>query len=199
MVMRTKYMSKFPLLKKLITFSLIIITLFLTFSALLLGSQMVEAQNKLRDAQNQIANYENMTNTLQTQASSLEAQINGLQNPVDNVTLTIVSVTPWLTEAYAPPPYTKYVNITLQNYGTRSIGGMTLDFKVAGNTTNLGYYSINVNSNVGVLHVLESKNMRVQLIAPTKEETQALEDCKLTITLMLEQSVLDRQTVTIGA
>lgn len=197
--MRTKYMSKFPLLKKLITFSLIIVTVFLTFSALFLGSQMVEAQNKVRDAQNQIANYENMTNTLQTQASSLEAQINGLQNPVDNVTLTIVSVTPWLTEAYAPPPYTKYFNITLRNLGTRSIGGMTLDSRVEGNTTNIGNYSIHVNSNMGILHVLESKNMTVQLIAPTKEGTQALEDCRLTITLMLDRNVLDRQTVTIGA
>jgi hypothetical protein len=75
---------------------------------------------------------------------------------------------------------------------------MTLDFKVEGNTTNIGYYGIYVDSNQGVLHVLESKNMKIQLIAPTKEGTQALENCRLTITLLLDETVLDRKTVTIG-
>jgi len=190
-------MSKIPPCK-VITFSLIIVTLVLAFSALFLGSQMVEAQKKVRDLKNQITYYENVTDTLQNQASSLEAQINGLQNPIDNVTLTIVSIGPWLTEAYTPPPYTKYINLTLQNVGTRNIGGITLDFKVEGNTTNIDQFSINVNSNQGILHVLESKNMTVQLTASTKDRTQALENCKLIITLMLDKEVLDRKTVTIG-
>jgi len=190
-------MSKIPPCK-VITFSLIIVTLVLAFSALFLGSQMVEAQKKVRDLKNQITYYENVTDTLQNQASSLEAQINGLQNPIDNVTLTIVSIGPWLTEAYTPPPYTKYINLTLQNVGTRNIGGITLDFKVEGNTTNIDQFSINVNSNQGILHVLESKNMTVQLTASTKDRTQALEDCKLVIKLMLDKEVLDRKTVTIG-
>jgi cell division protein FtsL len=167
-------MSKFPSAKKLMPYPLIIVIVVLTFSTLFLGNQMVESQNKLSDLQRQITDYENMTSTLQTQATNLENQINMLKNPIDNISLSIISITSWLTEAYAPPPYTKYVNITLQNFGTRNIGGMTLDFKVEGNTTSLGYYSINVNSNVGVLHVFESKNLRVQLIAPRYRENTSV-------------------------
>jgi len=158
---------------------------------------MVEAQKKVRDLQNQIAYYENMTDTLQTQASNLEAQIYRLQNPIDNVTFTAISVGPWYAGAYAPPPNSKDINITLQNLGTRNIGGMTLDFKVEGNTTNIDLY-ISVSGLLGVLHVQESKNVRVGLTTPTVDRTQALSNCSLTITLMLDKNVLDRRTVTIG-
>ena len=188
-------MSKIP--RKLVTFLLIIVTLSLALSALFLGSQMVEAQKKVRDLQNQIAYYENMTDTLQTQASNLEAQIYRLQNPIDNVTFTAISVGPWYAGAYAPPPNSKDINITLQNLGTRNIGGMTLDFKVEGNTTNIDLY-ISVSGLLGVLHVQESKNVRVGLTTPTVDRTQALSNCSLTITLMLDKNVLDRRTVTIG-
>lgn len=160
---------------------------------------MVEAQSKVRDLQSQVAYYENMTDTIQTQASSLEAQIYGLQNPIDNVTPTAISVGPWYAGAYAPPPYSKDINITLQNLGTRSIGGVTLNFKVEGNTTNIDQFSIRViSSQLGVIHVLESKNMTVRLTASTTDRTLALSDCSLIITLMLDKNVLDRQTVTIG-
>jgi uncharacterized protein YlxW (UPF0749 family) len=185
--------------RKLVAFSLVIVILSLAFSAVFLGSQMVEAQKKVRDLQSQIAYYENMTDTLQTQASDLEAQINRLQDPIDNVTFTAISVGPWYTGAYAPPPYSKDINITLQNIGTRKIGGVTLDFKVEGNTTNIDPFSIAVISGqLGVLHVQESKSMAVRLITPTIDLTQALEDCQLIITLMLDKEVLDRKTVTIG-
>jgi type II secretory pathway pseudopilin PulG len=191
-------MSKIFTRKKLMAFSLIIVTLVLAFSALLVGSQMVEAQSKVRDLQSQIAYYENMTDTLQTQASSLEAQINDLQNPIDNVTFTAISVGPWYTGAYAPPPYTKDINITIQNVGTRNIGGEILDFKVEGNTTNI-FLSIHVSGQFGILHVQESKNLGVRLITGTIDQTQALSPCNLTITLMLDKNVLDRQTVRIGS
>jgi type II secretory pathway pseudopilin PulG len=192
-------MSRFSTFKKVITLSLIVAILILAFPAMLFGIQMVEAQKKVHDLQSQLAQYQNMTDTLQTQTSNLETQINQLQNPTDNVTLT-VSVGYWYTGEYAPPPYTKDINITLQNFGTRSIGGMILDFKVEGNTTNIGYYDIHVISGLlGVLHVLESKSMKIRLIAPTKEGTQVLENCRLTITLLLDEVVLDRKTVTIGA
>jgi type II secretory pathway pseudopilin PulG len=192
-------MGRFSTRKKLITFSLIIVTLILAFSALFLGSQMGEAQKKMRDLQNQVAYYENMTDTLQTQTSSLETQINDLQNPIDNVTFTAISVGPWYVGEYAPPPYSKDINITLQNLGTRSIGGATLDFKVEGNTTVIDQFSIHVISGqLGILHVQESKNMTVRLIASTNDRTQVLSDCSLIITLMLDKPVLDGQTVTIG-
>jgi hypothetical protein len=191
-------MSRFPTSKKLISALLLTITIVLAFSALFLGIQMVEAQRKVHDLQSQIAYYENITDNLQTQVSGLEVKINGLQNPIDNATLTILSNGPWHGDPLTGYPYYKFINITLQNFGTRSIGGMTLDFQVFGNTTNIGYYDINVDSNIGVLHVLESKSIMIQLISPTKEGTQALENCRLTITLKLDMTVLDRKTVTIG-
>ena len=161
---------------------------------------MGEAQKKVRDLQSQVANYENLTDILQAQASNLEAQVNDLQNPIDNVTFTAISVGPWYAGAYAPPPYSKDINITLQNLGTRSIGGVTLDFKVEGNITNIDQFSIVViSSQLGVIHVLESKNMTVRLMASTTDRTAALSKCRLVITLLLDKSVLDRQTVTIGA
>lgn len=190
-------MSKFPTRIRLITFSLIIVTLILTFSALFLGNQLSETQKKVRDLQSQITYYQNMTDTLQTQANNLETQINQLQNSTDNVTLTIVSIGPWHGDPLTGYPYYKFINLTLQNYGARSLGGMTLDFKVEGNTTNIGYLGINVNTNRGVLHVNESMNMTVQLIA-SKDGWRAFEDYGLTITIMLDKNVLDRKMMTIG-
>ena len=185
--------------RKLITLSLIIVTLSLAFSTFFVGSQMVEAQKKLRDLQSQVAYYENITDTLQAQADDLEAQISRLQNPIANVTFTAISVGPWYAGAYAPPPYSKDINITLQNIGTMRIGGMTLDFKVEGNTTNVDPFSTAIISGqLGVLHVQESKSMAVRLITPTIDLTRALADCQLIITLMLDKEVLDRKTVTIG-
>ena len=193
-------MSRFFTRNKLIAFSLILGILVLAFSALSLWSQMGEAQKKVRDLQSQVANYENLTDILQAQASNLEAQVNDLQNPIDNVTFTAISVGPWYAGAYAPPPYSKDINITLQNLGTRSIGGVTLGFKVEGNTTNIDQFSIVViSSQLGVIHVLESKNMTVRLMASTTDRTAALSKCRLVITLLLDKSVLDRKTVTIGA
>ena len=193
-------MGRFPTRRKLITFSLVTVVVILVFPALLLGNQMVEAQKKVRDLQSQVACYENLTDSLQTQARSLEAQIYELQNPIDNVTFTAISVGPWYAGAYAPPPYSKDISITFQNLGTRSVGGATLDFKVEGNTTNIDQFSIVViSSQLGVIHALESKNVTMRLMASTTDRTTALSNCRLVITLLLDKSVLDRQTVTIGA
>lgn len=190
-------MRKFPTRIRLITFSLIIVTLILTFSALFLGNQMDESQKKVRDLQSQITYYQNMTDTLQTQANNLETQINQLQNSTDNVTLTIVSIGPWHGDTIAGYPYYKFINLTLKNYGVRSVGGMTLGFKVEGNTTNIGYLGINLRTKMGVLHENESMNITVQLIA-SKDGWRVFEDYKLAITLMLDKNALDRKTITIG-
>ncbi len=190
-------MSRFPTRRKLIT-SLIIVTLVLTSSALFLGNQMAENQKQVSNLQSQIAYYQNMTDTLQTQANNLETQLSQLQNPTDNVTLTIVSNGAWHGDPLTGYPHYKFINISLQNYGDSGIGGMTLDFKVEGNTTNIDQFSIQANSNIGILHVLESKYINIQLIASTIDRTQTLSLCKLIITLMLDNNILDRQTVVIG-
>lgn len=190
-------MSKFPI-AKLVRFLLVIVVLALAFSAIFLAYQMVETQKEVGSLQGKVAYYQNMTNTLQAQAGSLEAQIIQFQNSPVNVTLTVVSVGPWHAEAYAPPPYTKYINVSLQNLGYRSIGGMTLDFKVEGNTTSIDQFGIYVNSNQGVLHTSESKSLRIQLTASTIDRTQALSHCKLVITLILDKTVLDKKIITIG-
>ncbi len=188
-------MSNSPPIRKLIA-SLIIITLAIGVVALVVGSQMVQTQTKVRDLQSQLATYENTTNSLQSQASSLEAQIKYLQNPIDNVTLTVVSKGNWYADPVAGYPWYKFINITLQNFGTETIGGMTLDFRVEGNTTNISYY-IHANTNQGVLHVNETRSLRIQLITSIDQKRE-LADCTLTITLLLDQKVLDRKTVTIG-
>ena len=192
-------MGRFPTRNKLIAFSLILGILVLSFSALSLWSKMVEAQKKVHDLQSQVANYENMTDVLQTQASSLEAQIYRLQNPIDDVAFTAISVGPWYLGAYAPSPYYKDISVTFQNVGTRSIGGVTLDFKVEGNTTNIDRSRIFVRSGLlGVIHVQESENFNASLLTWGMGETQFLSQYNLTITLLLDQLVLDRQTVRIG-
>jgi hypothetical protein len=190
-------MSRFPTRRKLLT-SLIIVTIVLTSSALLLGNQMVENQKQVINLQSQVAYYQNMTETLQTQANNLETQLSQLQNPTDNVTLTIVSNGAWHGDPLTGYPQYKFINISLQNYGNNDIGGMTLDFKVEGNTTNIDQFSIHANSNIGILHVLESKYINIQLIASTIDRTQTLSNCKLIITLMLDNNILDRQSVVIG-
>ena len=190
-------MSRFPTLRKLIT-SLIIVTLVLAASALFLGNQMVENQKQIINLQSQVAYYQNMTETLQTQANNLETQLSQLQNPTENVTLTIVSNGAWHGDPLTGYPQYKFINISLQNYGNSDIGGMTLDFKVEGNTTNINQFSIHANSNIGILHVLESKYINIQLIASTIDRTQTLSHCKLIITLMIDNNILDRQTVVIG-
>ena len=192
-------MGRFPTRNKLIAFSLILGILVLSFSALSLWSKMVEAQKKVHDLQSQVANYENMTDVLQTQASSLEAQIYRLQNPIDDVAFTAISEGAWYLGAYAPSPSYKDISVTFQNVGTRSIGGVTLDFKVEGNTTNIDRSRIFVRSGLlGVIHVQESKNFNATLLTWGMGETQFLSQYNLTITLLLDQLVLDRQTVRIG-
>jgi cell division protein FtsL len=193
--------EKMPPHKKTIIFSLLVITtLVLAFSALFLGSQMSEAQEKVRYLQSQATYYQSMTDTLQTQASSLETQINNLQNPTDNVTFTAITVGPWVYEEYTPTQ--KKFNVTFQNVGTRNIGGVTLEFKVEGNTTNIGPFEIYVNPHqLGIIHVRESKSLIVTLVAGFAgypDSPQVLSQCDFTFTLMLDKVVFDRQTVMIG-
>jgi hypothetical protein len=158
---------------------------------------MVENQKQVSNLQSQIAHYQNMTDTLQTHASNLETQLSQLQNPTENVTLTIVSNGAWHGDPLTGYPQYKFINVSLQNYGNNDIGGMTLDFKVEGNTTNIDHFSIHADSNIGILHVLESKYINIQFIASI-DRTQTLSHCKLIITLMLDNNILDRQTVVIG-
>lgn len=189
-------MSRFPALKKVVTFLLVaVVVIVLAFSALSFGSQMNEAQKKVNDLQNQLAHYENVTDSLQTQASSLEAQIYDLQNPVVNVTFTDISVGPWIFDY----PYHKDINVTFQNVGTTTVGGVTLAFKVEGNTTNIGDFLIYVSPHqLGVLQVKELQTLKVRLATGWEDRKQALSECNFTITLMLDKLALDRQTVMIG-
>jgi hypothetical protein len=174
-------MSRFPTLKKATIFSLVIATLILACSAWSLGNQMNEAKKKVSDLQNQVAYYENMTRA-----------------PA-NVTFTDISVGPWyVQEEFGPPPYYKAINLTLQNVGTISIGGLTLEFEVEGpiNSDEFGIYISTWQ--LGILHVQEQKSLTVTLVTGTEDRTHAVSKSYLTITLMLDELVLDKQTVRIG-
>jgi hypothetical protein len=173
--------SRFLTLKKVIILFLILATFVLALSAWSLGSQISEAQKKVSDLQNQITYYENM-----------------MSAPV-NVTFTDISLGPWyVQEEFGPPPYYKAINLTLQNGGTRDTGGLTLKFKVEGPIT-INDFAIYVNTwDLGILHVQEQKSLIVRLVTGTVEREQALSRSDLTITLMLDEAVLDEQSVRVG-
>jgi hypothetical protein len=172
-------MNRFLTLKKMIIFLLVAATLVLALSAWSLGSQMSEAQKKVSDLQNQITHYENM-----------------LSAPA-NVTFTDISLGPWyVQEDFGPPPYHKAINLTLQNAGTRDTGGLTLRIKEEESIKD--DLAISVNTwELGILHVQEQKSLMVWLSTGNEEQKQAVSKSDLTITLMLDEVVLDEQTVRI--
>ena len=174
-------MSKASAFKKTITFLLVIVIILLAFSALSLGSRMNEAQKKVDDLRNQVAQYENMT------------------RPPANVKFTDISVRPWyVDEYYGPPPYYKNINVTFQNVGTKTIGGITLEFEVEGNTSDI-YFEIYVHPNLlGLLHVQESKSLIVRIVTDVYNRA-LLSRCNLIITMMLDNLILDEQTVMLGS
>jgi hypothetical protein len=171
-------MSRFPALKKVTIFSLVIATLILACSAWSLGSQMNEAKKKVSDLQNQVAYYENITRA-----------------PAD-VKFTDISVGPWyVQEEFGPPPYYKTINLTLQNVGTRSIGGLTLEFEVEGSIS-INEFGIYVSTwQLGILHVQEQKSLIVSLVTGYEDRKQALSQSTLIITLMFDELILDEQSV----
>jgi hypothetical protein len=191
-------MTRFTNNTKLMTLILIIIVVTLTFPTIYIGNQIIEAQKKISDLETQITYLQNMSDTLQIQERNLTNQISQFQNSTDNVSLTIVSIGPWHGDPLTGYPFYKFINLTLQNNGVRNIGGMILDSRVEGNTSNLGHLGIYVNSNQGVLHPNELMNRTMQLIAPTQAATQVLKNYQLTITLTLDKIVLDKKTITLG-
>ena len=108
-------------LTKAVTVSLVIIVLALAFLATFQGSQLYQSQKKASELQKQVTSYENMMNT------------------PPNVTITDISSGDWyFQEHYGPPPYYKPFNVTFENLGPMSIGGITIKYKVEGNPTNIG-------------------------------------------------------------
>jgi type II secretory pathway pseudopilin PulG len=176
---------------------LVAVVVVLAFSALNLAGQIDGAQKQVNELQSQLAYYENLTDNLQTKANNLETQIYDLQNPIVNATFTDISVGPW-TKGGMSDPYRKVINVTYQNVGTTSIGGVTLALKIEGNTTNIDNFVINITPyHLGVVQVKELQTSQVSLLA-SWEDKQALSECNLTITLMLDKLTLDSQTVIIG-
>jgi type II secretory pathway pseudopilin PulG len=177
---------------------LVAVVIVLAFSALSLVGQMNEAQTKVNALQSQLAYYENVTGSLQTKASSLEAQIYDLQNPIVNATFTDISVGPWVKRGMSDP-YRKDINVTYQNVGTTFLGGVTLALKIDGNTTNIDNFLINIKPyHLGVVQVKELQTSQVSFLTGWEDRKQALSECNLTITLMLDKLTLDSQTVIIG-
>jgi hypothetical protein len=179
---------------KYLTLMLILIIISLIFPVAYLGNQANEAQEKVENIKNQIATYQNQSTALQNQKENLTNIISQLENSPDNITLTVVSVGPWGADPLEGYPYYKFINLTLQNNGARVVGGMTLDSELKGNTSNLDYLSINVDTTKGVIHPNESMNLSMQLIAP-HDNIQQLEKYELTINLILDKTVLDQKTV----
>jgi hypothetical protein len=183
---------------KLVTFLLVTITLVLALLTGFSASQMAETQTRVNVLQAQIGQYENMSDSLQTQAANLQAELGLLQNPVDNITFTDISVTQWQPDPLVGYPYSKFLNVTIKNFGTESLGGFVLNVEVVGNTTNLAPIGIHVSNQGGVLHVAESKSMKVQLITANNRNTDTFMGCSLKLALILDDAVLDTKTVKMG-
>jgi hypothetical protein len=110
----------------------------------------------------------------------------------------------WHPDPIGGVPYYKDITIALQNTGTSDVGGVVLDIKLQGNTTNIHYLDIYAHAPttsglLGVLHVQESKDMAIRLTTFSTGEESVLSAYSLVITAMLDKTVLDRQTVEIGA
>jgi hypothetical protein len=183
---------------KLLTVSLIAAVLVLAISASLIGYQMNQAQNKNLQLQEQINYYKNMSDSLQIQEGNLRSEISNLQKPIDNITMSHISVGQWYPDSLVGYPYYKFLNVTVLNAGYGNVGGLILDVQLRGNNTNINTLGIYVANRVGVIHTQESKSMSVQLISPTIQSTDALREYDLTLTLLLDGKVLDRQTMEMG-
>jgi hypothetical protein len=178
---------------KLLTIGLILIMVSLIFSVAYLGNQADMAQENVESLKNQIAACQNQSGALQNQKENLTSMISSVENSPDNVSLLVAWVGAWGPDELEGYPYYKFINLTLQNNGVRTIGGMILDSKLEGNTSNvaLGIY---VYTAKGVIHPNESINLRMQLIA-SKDNIQQLEKYRLTIKVILDKDVLDQKTV----
>jgi hypothetical protein len=176
---------------------LALIILSLSVLVVCLGNQIIVFQEKVDSIKNQMAFYQNQSIVLQNQEENLTSQILQLETLPDNVTLSVVSAGSWYADPLTGYPYYKVINLTIQNNGVRNLGGMTLDSRIEGNTSNVGYVGINVDTNKGVLHPNESMNLTMKLV--TQENmTKELEKYQLSITLLLDQTVLDQKTVPMG-
>ncbi len=178
---------------KYVTIILVLIVISLIFPVAYLGIQANEAQETVENIKNQIIAYQNQSTALRNQKENLTRVISQLENSPDNVTLIVASVGAWGPDPLTGYPYYKFINLTLKNNGVRTIGGMTLDSELKGNTSNVGYLGIYVGTQ-GVIHPNESMNLRMQLIA-SKDNLPQLEKYQLTIKLMLDKTVLDQKTV----
>jgi len=177
---------------------LVAVVIGIAFSALTLADQIDGARKQVNALRSQLAHYENLTGSLQTKAGSLEAQIYDLQNPIVNAAFTDISIEPWVKNGMSDP-YRKVINVTYQNMGTTSIGGVTLALKLEGNTTGIDNFFINVTPyQLEVVQVNELQTSQVSFLTGWEDRKQALSECNLTITLMLDTLALDSQTVSIG-
>ncbi len=162
-------------------------------------------QNQLDANQAQVADLENLTETLQNQTANLQTQISNQdqQNSTYvatkgcNVTITAITQNPW--DVVYTTPYFKDFNISIQNVGTVNAGGFTFRFTIEGNTTNIDSYYISISpSQLGVLHVQETKTVHLRMITPRLDMKGALSECTLSVQLMLDDTVLDEYKQPIG-
>ena len=118
-----------------------------------------------------------------------------IQNQPSNVKITNLTAGKW--ENPGGVQYTITFNVTFKNLGPKDIGGITLDYKISGNQSNLPYNLRWVSpKQLGVLHVEESKSI-ILFLETNLSYISQFTGCNFIATLMLDDVVLDEKLLTI--
>lgn len=175
--------------KRIILSGVIVCIVVLTFSSLFIYNELNILRAQVSDLQFQNSQLENQNNELRSNITALENQIKTLQEPTHNLTVTATSSSSWINPGGIW--YIQYFNITIQNKGLNNVGGVTLDYTVVGNQTNIPYEINVIEMPMGIIHAGETVSGRL-LLGAGLQDISALSNCRLALTLILDGNVLSK-------
>ena len=142
-------------------------------------------------------------NDLQFQVYELQVQNRELQERINNQLQKMdyrVNISDVVIEKGGIPVYPLYwmiVEITIKNVGLYDVGGVTLTYKIEANQSiDYSLWWLGPEQ-VGVIHVGESKLIRLQIETKFFELVK-FSGQKLIITLMLDNRILDEKTIVLS-
>ncbi len=170
----------------------------------LLNNQTIDLQNKISTYPVRINHLENQTMTLEknntelrSQIIQLQNEINELRNPSYKAIVTSVTNDEWWNPGGIA--LTSKYYITIKNLGAKDVEGLTIGYKVLGNTTNYLPLGVDyVEQPKGILHVNETKQITMTLwtnLAVTSEVMKYY----VVVTIKLGDSVLDEHSFQVGS
>ena len=118
-----------------------------------------------------------------------------IQNQPSNIKITNITAGKW--ENPGGVQYTRTFNVTFKNHGPKDTGGITLNYKISGNQSNLPYnLRLVSHKQLGILHVEESKSI-ILFLETNLSYISQFTGLNFTATLMLDDVVLDEKLLTI--